>query len=158
MAEEGMKNCPQCGEEIKVSAIKCRHCGSVLDEKAHQAATGGAGSKSKEDLRAIAKYQRGIIVCILLYVLAAVGQVAIPPNLRPFVGLMIIPVLVAACVFVFLLSLRVYSTAVGIIMAILTLVPCLGLIALLIINSTATATLKANGISVGIAGADPSQI
>ena len=34
MAEEMQtKTCPYCGEEINVSAIKCKHCGEFLEEK-----------------------------------------------------------------------------------------------------------------------------
>lgn len=31
-----IKNCPFCGEEINVSATKCKHCGEWLDEQNHQ--------------------------------------------------------------------------------------------------------------------------
>ena len=27
------KNCPYCGEEININAIKCKHCGEFLEEK-----------------------------------------------------------------------------------------------------------------------------
>lgn len=31
MLDEGMKQCPHCGEMIKQSAVKCRYCGSELE-------------------------------------------------------------------------------------------------------------------------------
>lgn len=31
MLEEGMKQCPHCGEAIKQSAVKCRYCGSEIE-------------------------------------------------------------------------------------------------------------------------------
>ena len=30
-AEPGLKPCPWCAESIRVEAVKCRHCGSILD-------------------------------------------------------------------------------------------------------------------------------
>ena len=31
LLDEGMKNCPYCGESIKNSAVKCRYCGADLE-------------------------------------------------------------------------------------------------------------------------------
>jgi hypothetical protein len=30
------KTCPFCGEEIRESAIKCKHCGEFLDDDEHR--------------------------------------------------------------------------------------------------------------------------
>ena len=30
-ALERFKQCPMCAEEIKIAALKCRHCGSLVD-------------------------------------------------------------------------------------------------------------------------------
>jgi hypothetical protein len=46
----------------------------------------------------------------------------------------------------------------GVVLGILTLIPCIGLIALLIINGKATAVLKNHGIKVGFFGARASDV
>ena len=118
----------------------------------------GVKSGTREDLRSVAKHQKGILVCILIYLIAVVFQFALPPELRALLGLGVLVVGLVGTVFVFLLAIKVYSTGVGVLLGILTLVPCIGLIVLLIVNGKATAILKQNGIKVGLLGADLSQI
>jgi len=45
-----------------------------------------------------------------------------------------------------------------VLLGILTLIPCIGLIVLLVVNGKATGILKQNGIKVGLLGANLSQI
>ena len=118
----------------------------------------GVRSGSREDLKAVARYQKGILVCILIYLIAMIGQFAIPADFRPLIGLGILVVGLVGTVFVFLLAIKVYSTGVGVLLGILALIPCIGLIALLVVNGKATGILKQNGINVGLLGADVSQI
>ena len=120
-------------------------------------AVGVRGGK-RENLRNVAKYQKGIIICILIYFVMVFSQIAIPEELRIVVALGVLAVGVTSMVFVFLLAVNVYSTAVGVFLGILTLVPCIGLIVLLIINSKATGILRKNRIHVGFLGADLSKI
>lgn len=79
-------------------------------------------------------------------------------RIAPLIGIGVLVVGLAGTVFVFLLAIKVYSTGVGVLLGILTLVPCIGLIVLLIVNGKATGILKQNGIKVGLLGANLSQI
>ena len=118
----------------------------------------GVLSGKREDLRSVAKFQKGIILCILIQLVALVGQFALPPAVRPILGLGILVVGLAGTACVFLLAVKVYSTAVGILLGILALIPCIGLIVLLIVNGKATGILKRNGIKVGLLGAKLSDV
>ena len=122
----------------------------------------GIRSGSVEDLRKVAKYQKGILMCILIQIVGFLAMVflqsALPSELRLLINLALLVVGLTGTVFVFLLAANVYSTAVGILMAVLTLIPCLGLIMLFIVNGKATAVLRQNGIQVGFLGADLSKI
>jgi hypothetical protein len=118
----------------------------------------GVKSGNREDLRSVAKCQKGILVCILIQLISLVGQFAIPPEVRPILGLCILVVGFVGTVFIFLLATKVYSTAVGVLLGVLTFIPCVGLIVLLVVNGKATGILQQNGIKVGLMGANLSQI
>jgi hypothetical protein len=125
----------------------------------------GVRSGLRTDLRDIAVYQKGIIVCILIYLLTlgvsvavSSGRLGIPPTVALVVlGIFVLNFLVGA-VFVFLLAMKVYHPVVGVLMAILCILPCVGLVVLLLINTRATNTLKSNGIEVGFLGANLDRI
>ncbi len=105
------------------------------------------------NVREIAMRQKVVLVCILIYLVAVVAQFALPPELRLFLGLGVLGVIVVATVFVFLLATKLYGTGLGIVLGILTLIPLLGLLVLLIVNAKATSTLREHGIKVGLLGA-----
>ena len=113
----------------------------------------GVLSGSREDLRSVAKYQKGILVCILIYLVSVFGQFALPVDVRPLLGIGLLVVMLIGAVFVFLLAMKTYGTGLGILLGVLSLVPLLGLIILLIVNGKATNILKENGIAVGLLGA-----
>lgn len=116
------------------------------------------GKLSRATLRGIAGNQKVIIAFIAIYLGLVVVQFAIPPETRIFLAIVAVPVLLIDAVFVFLLATKVYTTATGVILGVLTLIPCIGLIVLLIINGKATSILKANGIHVGLFGASMADI
>lgn len=114
--------------------------------------------RSRADLREIAGRQRGIIMCILAYFVLGGGQFAVPEDVRMFVLIPLIPVVITAAVFVILLAVKLYGTGSGVVYGILTLVPLVGLIVLLIINQKATKILTDNGVRVGLLGANSSDL
>ena len=126
----------------------------------------GVLSGTRADLRRVAMYQRGIIACILLYIIAFIAQSIvfrsrgdeIPLWVGMIAALAGLGSALAGAVFVFLLSIKVYGPALGILLGILTLIPCLGLLALLRVNAKATNVLQQNGIKVGLLGANPATI
>lgn len=118
----------------------------------------GILSGRREDLRAVAQYQRGIVGCVGVYLILVILQFALPVEQRWVLGLLLLPLIPIATVFVFLLSTKVYPLATGIVMGILTLIPCVGIIPLLIVNAKATGVLNQNGIQVGLFGASSKQI
>jgi hypothetical protein len=126
----------------------------------------GILSGTRQDLRSVAMYQRGIMACILLYFIAFVTQSIvfrsrgdeIPLWVGMIAALAGLGSALAGAVFVFLLSIKVYGPALGIRLGILTLIPCLGLLALLRVNAKATTVLQQNGIKVGLLGANPATI
>ena len=118
----------------------------------------GIVSGSREDLRSVASYQKVILVCILLYFIAVFAQFGFPVTVRPLLGLGILGVGLVGAIFAILLAIKTHGPVFGIILGILCLVPFLGLLTLLLINSKATTVLKKNGIKVGLLGANLSSI
>ena len=110
------------------------------------------------DLRTIAVRQRAIMYCILGYIAMVVAQFVVPPQLQIVPALFAIAMSLTAAVFVFMLALSLYNTAVGIILGILTLIPLIGMFVLLVINGKATTVLRRHGIKVGLMGANARQI
>ena len=110
------------------------------------------------DLRTIAVRQRAIMYCILGYIVFIVAQFVLPPEIGWVASLAALGMSITAAVFVFMLAIALYSTAAGIVLGILTLIPLVGLIVLLIINGKATNVLRHHGVRVGLMGADPRQI
>jgi hypothetical protein len=115
---------------------------------------------SRQDLYNVAIYQKVILLCILVYLVvvivslvARITQVVLPLEAQLFMGIAVLASAVVATVFVFMLALKMYSTGAGIVLGLLTLIPCIGLITLLIINQKATRLLRKRGYKVGLLGA-----
>jgi hypothetical protein len=126
---------------------------------ADETTEGAEGSPfGQQELRRIAVHQKGVLACILVYLLCVGGRFVAPAGLGPYImGVGLLTSLVGT-VFVFLLSSTLYGTGLGVLLALLTLIPLVGLVILLVVNSKASGTLEDNGISVGLMGADLSEI
>lgn len=110
------------------------------------------------DVREVAVRQKGIIYCLLANITFVIASFAVPPEMQLIFAVLALAAQVTAAVFVFMLAIHLYGTGTGILLGILTLIPCIGLIILLIVNGKATTVLRQNGVHVGFLGASLSQI
>jgi hypothetical protein len=160
---EQRQPCPECGEMIIVGAAKCRFCNAIFDPKLKQ-----MGGGTSEKIKQVARDQKNLIYGILFYLLAAISSGVVnasagpgPQNdasiIRMVVGLVALVAIIAAVVFVIRLAAKLYSTGTAIVFGVLAIIPCVGLIIMLVVNGAATKLLKENGITVGFMGADMSQ-
>ena len=99
--------------------------------------------------------------CLLVYCprrLARSRQAGGRESLRSL-GFFVIVMLItglAATVFAFLLTMKISNVGMAILVLVLSFVPCVGLIALLVVSGMATKRLRNAGIDVGFLGADMS--
>ena len=110
-------------------------------------------SKAQNDIRSIAIYQKVILGCILANLSLVGCQFAQVPILSLIAALAMIGVGIVSLIFVILLALKVYHPVVAILLGLFSALPCIGLLALLIINGRATETLQKSGLKVGLLGA-----
>lgn len=113
---------------------------------------------SREDLKWIATCQRGMVFLILCYFCTLLAWAFIPPELAIIPALMILLIGVVGLGFVVAQSLKVFNTVLAIIFGLLAMIPCVGLLILLLVNVRATTILKSHGIKVGFFGAKVSSI
>jgi hypothetical protein len=116
------------------------------------------GRFQPQKLRAIAMRQKVIIFCIIAYLAVVAARFIVPPEVRLFLAVVGLIVSLTAAVFVLMLAIEVHGTGLGIVFGILALIPCVGLIILLIVNQQATSLLQRNGIRVGLLGANISDV
>lgn len=109
----------------------------------------------------IASRQRTVLICILVQLVLMVANIGLksggPAAAQLAVSIALLCTVVVSAVAVFSLAMEVFGVGVGILLGILTLVPCVGLIMLLIVNGRATSLLRNAGYHVGLMGADLSQ-
>src|SRR3954469_6028321 len=114
----------------------------------------GVRSGLRSDLRDVAVAQKGILVCVLLQIVLTLGQLLVPPEAKLILLAVSLVAGLVGTVFVFMLSIKVYNVALGIVFGLLALFPCVGLIVLLVVNAKVTTILQQNGYTVGLLGAD----
>jgi len=160
--DEGRRPCPMCGEMILTTAAKCRYCGEVFDPTLKKGK--GRGGKTKE-IRTIAVSQKYLIICVLIQIVAYIGLIGATasspksPGGPALVATLLFSLMfwvsaIAGMVFACMLANKVYNLAVAIVVVILSLIPCVGLLTLLMVNGKATQILRDKGYHVGFLGTD----
>ncbi len=122
----------------------------------------GKNPPTAHDLRQVASQQRAILLCVLGEIILFVPHYFAHQEgmdlLAGWLAIGVIAVNIVGAVFVFMLAIRLFGTAAGIVLGILAIIPCIGLIILLVVSQRATSVLRSRGIRVGLLGANPSSI
>lgn len=115
----------------------------------------------RKKLIRIAWFQKGLILCICLQLFSYLG-VSLGLPIPRSIGIILICAMtifgLASTGFVAAMAFELYGIAQAIIYGIASLIPCIGLLILLSVNSGASTLLKENGIKVGLLGANLEQI
>jgi hypothetical protein len=120
-----------------------------------------------EKLRRIAAAQRRVLLALLATIVINILSLSLRtmPSGAPAVVVFALLLLVASLVVmifsmisIYALAKELYSPGIGILCAVLMLIPCVSLIALLIVNQKASAFLQSHGVRVGLLGADLNRI
>lgn len=122
------------------------------------------GERSPDALRRIVGYQRWLIAVVLAQLALWLGVVALTAaaggrgnELRFPVTLTLVLGAVGG-IFVFLLSCEIRGAFAAVVFGLATVVPCMGLVILTLVNSYASAELKKHGVKVGLFGASSADV
>ena len=142
-APGAMQTCTYCGRTSDDAAAKCSECGTEL-KPASVRVTRPPVLYSKTELLDIATGQKAVIWLMLLSI-AAYAAAFVMPYIPLIVGII-------SLMFIYRLAVSLKEPAPWQ-YVVLGIIPCAGVIALLVINSRATSVLRARGIRVGLMGA-----
>jgi hypothetical protein len=118
----------------------------------------------RDTLRQIASAQRGTNLAALFYILVlvlspfSVGLVQALPFISLLLPIALLGIVIFGAISVYRLAAILRGRFVAVIYVFGLMVPFIGLLLLLSVNSKATRILRANGIKVGFLGADPLSI
>ena len=101
---------------------------------------------SREGLRIIAIYQKWLLFCLLIYIVAIISfGVLLEENWGKY-RLVILVLQLVATALTSWLAMRIFGTGYGLIVGLLTLIPILGLIVMFIISRKVTNILRSHEI------------
>lgn len=112
-------------------------------------------------VRRVATYQRYVIVAVTANTVVNLLSWFTPTTLPLWIwiiGLMALAAVAFAIPAIYLLASILINRVVGVLCAVLMVVPCLSVIVLLVVNQKATGYLQQHGVRVGFLGVNPRSI
>ena len=104
-------------------------------------------------VRDVAARQKAVIYCILANIALAVIGFGVPPQLKVFMLLPYLALVVVEAICFYRLASKFFHPVMAVLMMIVLVIPLIGLLVLLTVNGRATKLLQQNGVKVGLLGA-----
>jgi hypothetical protein len=104
------------------------------------------------EIRQIALLQKGVILAIAAQIGLIVASQVASPEFRPVLALAFMGVAITTVICTWLLAITLYGMGIGVLMAIATGIPCIGIFFLVTLNGRATEELKECGVPVHFFG------
>ncbi len=117
-----------------------------------------------EELKRIARYQRWLIAVVLAQLALWGGYIALTvlseahPAGMEFPAILMLILGVVGGIYVFRLSWELRGAFAAFVFGLATIIPCMGLVILTLVNGYATTELRKHGVKVGVFGASPLDI
>ncbi|AIE87306.1 hypothetical protein [Fimbriimonas ginsengisoli] len=117
-------------------------------------------ANDRQVLREVAASQRQILLCVLGQIGVAILNGVVTAAKMPSLAILVLIAILAVLVFMIMSVIRLAKALAlsPVLYTILMFIPCVSLIALLMLSGKATARLSQAGIKVGLLGADPNSI
>src|SRR5262249_42066811 len=110
------------------------------------------GPSALAEVRQIALLQKGVITMIACHLILIVAMQFVPPETRPILSWLYLLIAVGGVICTWLLAITLYGVLLGVLIALSTGIPCIGLVMLVVINGRATLELKEYGVPVHLFG------
>ena len=133
----------------------------MKDSNVYEPPKSDLGQSNKEELYnllVVAGRQKHLLFTFLAYFLVTGYSSSADPEIKPFVALLTLVLLLVVVILTGRLAVRLYSKVGTTVMILFSIIPLINIAVILIASSKANKLMKSKGFRIGLAGVDTKEI